>query len=365
MSDDNKIIKLDEAQKIKIRDLWNSRKDTKPPTLAELVEVNFPGKDGRSNEGMATKAALSEMQIKANSTTKYIKQTDTIVITPEIETFIKNNANLTSLEIARTVFNNQSLTPFDIQSRAIFDYLKKNQQALNLPESAKELDEYKSPRNQIETVARINCFVAHRIDIEKLSVQQKKDIEATQAFLRDNRFVFMVNAYTRQELRDLFESSFIKYIYNKASDITAEETEQFLNLASSVVTQMESMAELNTLKDQQMIYLQNQQSPPKGLGDRIGSLESAINDLKNYQDKVIKTLNGERNKRIDQKNTGQTSMAALFEAFQSEKGRREVMELVMSKDEKVKEAIKGLKDMDGLIASIWGINSDEVVVMDE
>ena len=352
-------IVLTTEQKQQLVDFWNSRKEN-PPSLAEMTEQLYPGqqKDGRSFEGRAIKQALSSMKIKASTTTNYVKKSDGVDISDAQKEFIRNHANMNYWEIARELFGKPGLTNLDIESRAVRQYMK--EEGLIEEDKKEVLEDYKPPRKFEETLARINCYIPHKLDRNKLTPGQKKDIETTQAYLHDPRFLYLINASIQQRTRDLFEGSFIKYIYNK-SDISLEELEQFINLASAVVSEVDSTAELSRLKVAQMELLDHSGIVSKAMADRITGLEKSIQETKNYQDKLIKTLQGERNKRIEQRMSKDSSISALIEAFKSEDHRRKMATFTESMDEKVRDALKEMQSMDGLIGEIWGIAPEEIV----
>lgn len=360
-------LELTEEQKQRIKDKWNNTpKDSEPPSLKDWCEYVFGvGVDGRDKRARALKIYLATLDIKANPSHFYKTKVQKVELTEAHKEFIKNNPEMSSLEIAKELFDRPDITPLDLESRAIRNYKRALELATNPDgEEAKKTDllkEYRPPRNFSETVHRINAYVVNKLSEDKLSIKQKQDIEATMLFLQDTRFLFLINSYQRQDIRDLFESSFIKYVHNKASDCNAEETDQYINLAASIVTQMEGMAELNMLKEQQANCLQNGLSVPKGTADRIGDLETNINELKSYQDRLIKSLQGERAKRVENKIAENSSVVALISAWKQEEHRKRIISYAQMKEKAVREELQKLNTMDGIKAQLFGVNILEIV----
>lgn len=361
---DAKIILSDEHKK-KIVDLWNSN-PTKPPSLRELVEVNFPGKDGRSNEGMAVKAYLSVAKIKAQTSYEAdhkVKPADPVVtLKPEQEEFIKNNLNQSAIDITKIVFNNITLGLDSPEYKAVAIHLR------GIPEYKNRLalDDYKSPRNTPEAMARINRYVPVPVDKDKLTPQQKICIESTLNILSGIRFRYIINSYMIEEQRELFEYSFVNYIYDKA-DLIAEDIELYLNLAMENVDQADLIRRRNLLSDyfDTAVAASGGTSASKSIGDMIDSISNAIDHSKERQEKIIKSLRGTRSERMKHKLQENQSISALIEGFKQEEHRQRMAKFAMNKDEKVRDVIRKYETMDKLMASIWGISPEEIVPPEE
>ena len=103
---------LSEDQKEKILNEWNSRLEN-PPSLLELIKLSYPDNpelDGRSKEGREIKTFLATRKIKAKGAHEY-QAKEKIDLTEEQKQFIENNSSMMkSLEMAKVIFNNPSLT---------------------------------------------------------------------------------------------------------------------------------------------------------------------------------------------------------------------------------------------------------------
>ena len=99
----------------------------------------------------------------------------------------------------------------------------------------------------------------------------------------------------------------------------------------------------------------------KSLGDRISSLEGNINELKSYQDKIIKALQGERNKRVENKIAENASVVALIAAWKKEEHRKKMINYAQMKEKAIREELTRLNSMDAIKAELFGIHSSEIV----
>jgi hypothetical protein len=83
-------------------------------------------------------------------------------------------------------------------------------------------------------IQRINRYVLDGIDEKKVSPKQKRDIKSIIGYLHTFRFSHQINSYNGNTDRELFESSFVRYTYDK-NDLTQEEVDQYILLAAEVV----------------------------------------------------------------------------------------------------------------------------------
>jgi hypothetical protein len=352
-----KEVVITDDQKKKLVEFWNSQPD-RPPGLSDMVAHLFPGKDGRSLEGMAIKKVLAELKINAKPVPSKSapRKTDMVVLTEQQKEFLDNNKDQPALDLARTIFANPSLAPASAELRAVARYLVSSGVT-----KAEVLEPYAAPRNFVETLARINKYIVHKLERENLTPGQKKDIESTQSLLLDARFNLIINSYLNLQERELYEGEFIKSIYDKVSDCSNEEISQFMNLAGSVVTELQYVAELNGYKDKAKFHMDNSDGVPKNISDRISSLEKNIIDIKGYQDKLIKSLQGERSKRLENRIAENQSVAAIIAGWKLKQHRDRMIRYAQVKDAAIREELKRLDTMDNIKAELFGISADEIV----
>jgi hypothetical protein len=263
------------------------------------------------------------------------------------------------LEACRIIFNKDSLTNLSDEYRAVANFCIETG-LINANEVKEAVEDYKPPRNFLETLARINYYIPHKLDKDKLSPQQRKDADITQALLNDARFVFTVNSYITSHERELFEGEFIKSIYNKVSDCSNEEISQFMNLSASVVTEMQYMAELNLYKETARRQLQENSNVAKNVADRISSLEKNIFDVKDSQNKLIKILQGERSKRLESKISENSSVHAIIAGWKQKQFRDRMIKLAQLRDRALKDEAERIDSMDALKAQLFGIDKTEI-----
>ena len=169
-------VELTEEQKDKILIEWNTRKDD-PPSLLELIQLAFGEDfDGRSKEGRAVKKFLSTRNIKARAAHEY-KPKEGLDLSKEQENFIKNNAStMTSVEIARVIFKDESISNLHQETRAVNEYIKSLGEDFETFESTDNvpIGDWKIPKTFVMAINRVIKYVPNSINKDKISPKQKK-----------------------------------------------------------------------------------------------------------------------------------------------------------------------------------------------
>ena len=121
----SELLELTNEQKLDIINVWNSRKDD-PPSLLELIQdvAGFKGKDGRSKEGRTVKAYLASRQLKARGAQEYQPVNKTELTESQKEYIANNVQTMNGVEMAKAIFDNQSLTNLNIETRTVNKYTK-------------------------------------------------------------------------------------------------------------------------------------------------------------------------------------------------------------------------------------------------
>lgn len=182
---------------------------------------------------------LASRNIKAKPAHEYVAAREDVSLTDEMKEFIMNNGHvMNDLEMAKILFDDRTLTNLHKEVRVVAEFRKENNiQQSNIPAAALNnvpMEEYKPPRTMNLAVARINKYVLNGINKDKITSRQRAEIEGLINYIHTYRFLHQISNYENQIDRDLFESSFVRYTYNK-SDLTQEEVDQYIVLASEVV----------------------------------------------------------------------------------------------------------------------------------
>ena len=367
-------IKLTPENEQYILDNWSSI------NLIDIVKhiSGDPNADGRHKLGHVIKEFLASKGVKAK-TSEYKKKGD-LELTDEQKEFIKNNCDkIKPLEAARVIFKNEKLMPLSREFRAINAYYKQigsSTQSTVLYQSKEEeyaTEDYKAPTSLYRLIPRINLYVTNPKgdtkelynvnDIDKLSIQDEKSLRAILRYMQVPRFAYQVNQYDRKVDREIFESTFIRYTYDK-SDLIQEEIDRYISLCAEIVTT--SQIDRNIQKIERYINdsidgTDEQKRVSMSMIENINGLRERLTKSQDMQKKLYGELTGSRVKRMDSKLNANASMLNLVEAWQNEKTRVEMIEIAKLQKLAEEEDINKMTDMESICALIMGISKEEVL----
>jgi hypothetical protein len=357
-------IDLSQEQKDLIIKTWNDRKDN-PPSLQELTQIVFPdipNIDGRSKYGKAVKNFLASRELKVKTKSEYTPK-DRIDFTQEQKDYITNNASsMSAVDLARDLFNNYGLNNLSIEARSIQEYLDSLPKQIQSNTSDREDDQgdYKPPKNLERALVRVNKYVLNGMDKDKLTAKQKKDLNSLISYLHTYRFLHQIGTYVTSQDRELFESSFIRYAYDK-SDLTQEEVDQYIILATEVVISSNIQRTIQTLQEQIDIEMSSGNRIPMPLIEAVTSARTEYNQCVTRQQKLLNDLKVKRSERLSNLVKENASILNLVQMWKDEDTRKEMIKMADMRREILKGEVGRLSSMDDVKARIFGLTEEEVL----
>ena len=357
-------IELTENQQQKVLAAWNKDPDS-PPSLLQLIRIAYPDQphlDGRSKEGKMVKSFLASKEINPLASHQY--QPKKTNLTNEHEEFISNNFGMmSSVEMARVLFKDNELTNLSAESRAVDEYVKTlNPAAAFQPNSDIPEEDYKPPKTMHAAIIKVNHYVLDGVDKNKLTPKNKKDINSLIGYLHTYRFLHQINTYENQTVRELFESSFVRYTWDK-NDLTQEEVDQYIVLSGEVVIASNIQVRVERLQQ----HLDASAEDTEGrriamaLVESISTAQTEYNQCVNRQQKLLESLKEKRSDRLKKQIADNASILNLVEMWKEEESRKKMIQLAEMRKEVIKDEIKNLGTMDEVKARIMGISEDEVL----
>lgn len=356
-------VQLTDEQKAKVLTEWDARPND-PPSLNDLVRAAFPelgDVDGRSKEGRAIKALLASKQIKARGAQEYVPK-EKSNLTDEQKEYISNNAvTMKAVELARAIFKNDALTNLNQETRTVNAYLKTldGKVIYGNTEEVPESD-YRPPKTFDRALLKVNKYVHEGIDKDKVSAKQKKDLSALIGHLHTYRFLHQINTYTEQTDRELFESSFIRYTYDKA-DLTQEEIDQYIVLATEVVISSNIQRAIQLVQRQIESEVETVGKIPMSLIEASNTARTEYNQSVNRQQKLLGDLKVKRSERVGKQVKENASILNLVEMWKDEETRHKMIKLAELQKKSVAQEIDRLSSMDEIKCKIMGLSSDEAL----
>ena len=359
-------ISLSEEQKDNIIKEWNSRPNN-PPSLLELIKITFPDMtvDGRSKEGRAVKEFLATREIKARAAHEY-QAVKSIELTSENKEFIDNNYKMmTFVEIARVLFADEKITNLNKEAKVVDDYIKSIDPDHNTVSEINIIHEqYKPPKTFDKALLKIKQYIPVPIDKGKISPIQKKQVSSFLGYINTYRFLHQINTYEGPSERDLFESSFVRYTYDK-HDLTQEEIDQYIVLAIEVVIAsniQRRVEHLQRLLDEAALEQSaGGQRIAMSLVEAISTSQNEYNQCVNRQQKLLNDLKEKRSDRLKSQLKENASILNLVEMWKNEESRKKMIHLAELRKETLKEEVDNLSSMEEIKARILGVSEEEIL----
>ena len=337
---------------------WNESPPDAPPSIKDLMDIcGFGDKNGQSREARLIKEFLVNKGIEVKKV-----EPKKLELTPEQKEFINTNcSSMSGLEMARTLFNNPRLFFTDLESRAVNAYLKTVNPALLYTNSDEIVDgKYNPPKTFDQCFTRINKYIYPKIDKEKLGQKDRKNVDVLIGYLHIFRFLYQINTYSKQTERDLFESSFIKYTYDKP-DLTQEDLDQYIMICTEDVFSSKIEETITMLQDQQDQAIQQDQKMSMALVEAIGKASGNYNESVKRKKTLFESLTDKRSQRLKDKTQENASLNNFVDIWKNEESRRRIIKIAQSKQEALKKELVRLSDMDEIKARILGISENEVL----
>jgi hypothetical protein len=315
---------------------------------------------GSSKEGRVVRQYLINKGYKVKTTEK-TKKGD-IELTEENKEFILKYANdMKPYEIARVLFKNETLHQFAKESLAVQLFLKNTSPALLKKDDEFTDEDYTPPKTFKSAFKRICEVTAMNLEEDKLNVKVRKCIERAVDFLQAPRFVLTVNNLKNLSERTIFESEYIRSIWDKP-DLTTDEINLYISLVNEYVIQ----DRLHRIMSKLNMLLENVTQDPDGkisiaLSDAIKGKSEELHQSLTRQSKFVTDLSGRRSDRQALQTARAKSLVSLVEAFREESERKNAVRIAEIRKKKVVDEIHRLENEEEWDARIFGITKEEIM----
>lgn len=355
-------LKLTEQQETKLFQLWDADPNN-PPRLKVLTQALF-GKDcdGRSVEGRAIKMALTSRNLRVKTTKD--KQRE-FILTEDQKTYIQNNSRtMSTLDIARVIFDSPFLTAVHGETRAVQEYLKTFLPTTvfgpNNPEIP--IDAYVPPKTVPEMVERVGQYIDFAKSIDRLTPKQSKNVMALIGYMHTYRFIAQMNTYVSVTDRRLCEDAFIRSTFDKP-DLAQEEVDQYIEYANQVVIGFTVQRRSNQLQvNLEEISNSNDDNLKisMSLVEAIGKASTEYNQCIVRQQKLLDDLKEKRSTRISKQVKENASILNLIELWKEEESRKELMMHAEKEQKAVANEFDRLSSMADIRCRIFGLTEEEI-----
>ena len=328
--------------------------------LNELTRAVFMGEDldGRTKEGRSVRAYLAKKDYKYNTTRK--QKVPNVKLTKAHKEFILAQADGTmkAFDIAKLLFPEKDITPLSKETLVVAEFLKNNMPEDMNPADTAVGEKYSPVTSFDKIIDMVNKVTNQNLEKERMQMGVKKGLEALIRFLKSPRLILTIGNYTDKKNRELFEAEFIRATWDKP-DLTSDELNLYINVCIDYINLMniqKAVDKLNHMFEQ----CEDQQDMTVRLAELLKTKSEEYNQCEKRMESLITRLNGDRAKRVQNKQNANASILNLVQLFQEEEERKVMLKIAKMQREMVADEAKNIESMPDWKARVLGLRKDDV-----
>ena len=339
-----------------------TREFSRNPDLKHITQIVFQDDslDGRSKEGRAVRSFLINNNL--TFTTTLVPKVEEIDLDAEQKEFLMSRnveRGMNALEITRLTFKDREIQPLSQQHRTVMEFLRRYRPEIVDDNEMITNDKWSPPKSLSRAIKKVNDWAGQNLEEIEIQTKQKRMMEKLLFYLKSPRFVHFINQYSTVGDRDLFESEFVRTVWDKP-DLTNDELNLYITVCTNYVRQkhiQQRIDKLNTMLND----TDNERDLTMRLTEIIKATSDELNQCEKRIESLTKDLNGSRQARLKAKGEQNGSIAALVEAFQEREERDRMIMMVEMQTKLIEEEADRLESMDDYKARILGISKREIL----
>ena len=270
------------------------------------------------------------------------------------------------MELAKVVFDDPKISSLDLRYKVLIEYYNTIDNKVKYSditnEDASVEGGYAPPKSESRALVRVNKYVHNGINKDKLTSKDKKNLATLIGYMHTYRFLHQIGTYGIETDRELFESSFVRYTWDK-DDLTQEEVDQYIVLSAEVVIAsniQRRVERLQTLLDQNAEDTEGRKMA-MSLVEAINTAQTEYNQCVNRQTKLLNELKEKRSQRMSKMMQDSASILNLVELWKDEESRNKMIKLADLRRQNISSEIERLSSMEEIKSRILGISEEEVL----
>ena len=350
-------LQLTDQQKRQIQEEFS-----KNPDLRHITQTVFEDDslDGRSKEGRAVRAFLINNNLEFNTTAP--QRAEELQLGADHREFLMSDnieRGMNALEATRLAFRDREIQPLSQQHRMVMEFLRSYRPEIVDDNDMITSDKWSPPKSLSRAIKKVNDWAGQTFDEISIQTKQKKMCEKLLFYLKSPRFVHFINQYSTIADRDLFESEFVRTVWDKP-DLTNDELNLYITVCTNYVRQKHIQQRIDRLNNM-LNDTDNERDITLRLTELIKVTSEELNQCEKRIESLTKDLNGSRQARLKARGEQNGSIAALVEAFQEKEERDRMIMMAEMQNKLIEEEADRLESMDDYKARILGISKKEML----
>ncbi len=377
---------LNEAQQDYIVNQCNLSKPDSPLKIANALFCPVPTREkdrATSYELEAVKKLISKIK-REESGEESVKKID--LTQKQLDKIRHNCFTMKPMDLARSIFTTIDVKPLSLETRVITRLMEAFQAEVAKENGGENLEEvtideenyddeahdflitkdYSPPKADGAIIYKINKYCPVQYDKDKLTAQQRKNVDALRGYLSTQRFIVTINLIKDPVLRVLFESEFLLSAFDK-HDLNSEECNLIINLCRDYVLMADvqkQLATLNSLIDQQADSADDDEGGIKLKMSLVEMYSSKVNELSqtaNRIQKLSESISDKRSTRIKTMTANNNSLTKLVEVAKSEEGRKRLLVIAESRNLEIEGEFDKIETAPEFVSNLFGVGRNEIV----
>lgn len=268
------------------------------------------------------------------------------------------------------------LSPLHWQYRLVHEYIKfVREDAVDMWDEPVKTRRYTPPQKFSSMIGMCNRYVINPNDSNKalydqatMKKAQENNLRALLGHMNNAHFITRASLYQRQADRNLFESTFVRHLHDKAADLTQEEVDIYITIAVEVVRVSQFDRDI-ALQERLRNNILETAGADENKVKLSMSLVESINTMMTKRDsssKLVHTLvnsvAGERSKRINSRSGGTDSLVTLINLWIDEQSRMDLIALAKKEKEEDEKEFGRIASLDDAIALMAGLSREEAMM---
>ena len=239
-------LQLTDQQKRQIQEEFS-----KNPDLRHITQTVFEDDslDGRSKEGRAVRAFLINNNLEFNTTAP--QRAEELQLGADHREFLMSDnieRGMNALEATRLAFRDREIQPLSQQHRMVMEFLRSYRPEIVDDNDMITSDKWSPPKSLSRAIKKVNDWAGQTFDEISIQTKQKKMCEKLLFYLKSPRFVHFINQYSTIADRDLFESEFVRTVWDKP-DLTNDELNLYITVCTNYVRQKHIQQRIDRLNN--------------------------------------------------------------------------------------------------------------------
>jgi hypothetical protein len=366
-------LELTQAQKEKIHEYFDNNPNFEKLSIKKVVQfVGGDSADYRDDFGRLVRKYIVDTKLGLRKQVIPPKALD--ILSPEKREYIKNNIDVQKpVEMARVLFDNPQLTNASPETRLVIDECRR----LASPDALVDAEEiaaerYVPPKSFQRVIGKINKYLhssgfpngtemsAKEIE-QNLTPKQKLALNQLIGYMNNYEFIHLMNMYDSITDRELLESAFICYTWDKP-ELTAEEVKQYITLSNESVIGANIQGHIKEL--QQLLKDESESEDKKiriSLVEAISSARTEYNQCVARKEKLNSALVKKRSDKVNEDARVNASMLELIAYWQNAEKRELIRRAAEERKKKLKDEATRLTNLPDIMVEIWGFSADELI----